>query len=89
MVRVYPCAVTGGPQYVKAITVPMPMIPLIAAGGVSLQTAAEFLAAGAAAVGVAGDLLDLDALRGGRTEEILTNARLSLDVIAQARTLAG
>jgi 2-dehydro-3-deoxyphosphogluconate aldolase / (4S)-4-hydroxy-2-oxoglutarate aldolase len=89
MVRVYPCGALGGPAYVKCLRTPLPEVPLIPAGGVSLQTAAEFISAGACAIEVESDLVDLDALRGGRINEIAMNARLYLDVIAQARTLAG
>jgi 2-dehydro-3-deoxyphosphogluconate aldolase/(4S)-4-hydroxy-2-oxoglutarate aldolase len=89
MVRVYPCGALGGPAYLRCLTTPLPEVPLIPAGGISLQTAAEFITAGAAALEVESDLVDLDALRGGRTNEIVTNARLYLEVMAQARTLAG
>jgi 2-dehydro-3-deoxyphosphogluconate aldolase / (4S)-4-hydroxy-2-oxoglutarate aldolase len=89
MVRVYPCGALGGPTYVKFLHTPLPQIPLMPAGGVSLQTAADFIAAGASALEVDLDLVDLDALRGGRTEDITTNAKLYLDVVAQARSIAG
>ena len=89
MVRVYPCGPLGGPPYVKFLHTSLPQVPLLPAGGVSLQTAAEFLAAGATALEVDVDLVDLDALRGGRTEELTTNAHLYLDVVAQARSIAG
>jgi 2-dehydro-3-deoxyphosphogluconate aldolase/(4S)-4-hydroxy-2-oxoglutarate aldolase len=87
MVRLYPCAL-GGPPYVKFLRTPLPHIPLVPAGGVSLQSAADFIAAGAAALEVDLDIVDLDALRGGRTQDIITNARLYVDVVTQARTLA-
>jgi 2-dehydro-3-deoxyphosphogluconate aldolase/(4S)-4-hydroxy-2-oxoglutarate aldolase len=89
LVRVYPCAVMGGPPYVKFLHTPLPQIPLMPAGGVSLQTASDFIAAGATALEVDLDLVDLDALRGGRAEEIATNAHLYVDVVAQARSIAG
>ena len=89
MVRVYPSGALGGPAYVRCLRTPLPEVPLIPAGGVSLQTAADFIAAGASAIEVESDLVDLDALRGGRINEITTNAHLYLDVIAQARTLVG
>lgn len=86
LVRLYPCAL-GGPAYVKFLRTPLPHVPLVPAGGVSLQTAADFIAAGAAALEVDLDLVDLDALRGGRTQDIVTNARLYVDVVTQARSL--
>jgi 2-dehydro-3-deoxyphosphogluconate aldolase/(4S)-4-hydroxy-2-oxoglutarate aldolase len=87
LVRVYPCAL-GGPAYLRLLRTPLPQVPLVPAGGVSLQTAADFIDAGAAALEVDLDLVDLDALRGGRQQDILTNARLYLDVVTQARSLA-
>jgi 2-dehydro-3-deoxyphosphogluconate aldolase / (4S)-4-hydroxy-2-oxoglutarate aldolase len=89
MVRVYPCGALGGPAYLRCLRTPLPEVPLIPAGGVTLQTASEFISAGAAALEVESDLVDLDALRGGRANEIATNARLYLDVMMQARSLAG
>jgi 2-dehydro-3-deoxyphosphogluconate aldolase/(4S)-4-hydroxy-2-oxoglutarate aldolase len=89
MVRVYPCGALGGPTYLKHLRAPLPEVPLIPAGGVSLQTAADFISVGASAIEVESDLVDLDALRGGRINEIAINAHLYLDVVAQARSLAG
>jgi 2-dehydro-3-deoxyphosphogluconate aldolase / (4S)-4-hydroxy-2-oxoglutarate aldolase len=88
IVRIYPCGVMGGPAYVKFLRAPLPQVRLLPAGGVSLQTAADFIAAGAVAVEVDLDLVDLDALHGGRTQDIAMNARLYLDVMSTARSLA-
>jgi 2-dehydro-3-deoxyphosphogluconate aldolase/(4S)-4-hydroxy-2-oxoglutarate aldolase len=89
MVRIYPCAAMGGPAYVKFLRTPLPHIRLLPAGGVSLQTAAEYINAGATAVEVESDLVDLDALHGGRPQEIVTNAHLYLDVMGQALQQVG
>jgi 2-dehydro-3-deoxyphosphogluconate aldolase / (4S)-4-hydroxy-2-oxoglutarate aldolase len=87
MVRVFPCGAMGGPTYVRFLRAPLPQVRLMPAGGVSLQTAADFIAAGAAALEVDQDLVDLDALHGGRLQDISMNVRLYLDVMAQARAL--
>ncbi len=87
MVRVYPAGVLGGPSYLKLLRASLPQIRLLAAGGVDLQTASAFLHAGAAALEIDQDLVDLDALRGGRVEEIRTNANLYIDVVVQALAL--
>jgi len=47
VVKVFPCSAMGGAKYLKALKAPFPQIELIPTGGVSLSTAAEFLAAGA------------------------------------------
>ena len=75
VVKVFPCSAVGGAKYLKALQGPLPQIPLIPTGGVSLATAEEFLAAGAFALGVGGDLVDTKAAREGRTSIITENAR--------------
>src|SRR5437660_1090267 len=57
-IKVFPCSALGGPSYIKALKGPFPQIELVPTGGVSLQTIAAFLAAGACAVGVGGELID-------------------------------
>lgn len=87
MVRIYPCGALGGPAYVKFLRAPLPHLRLMAAGGVDLRTAAEYLSCGAAALEIDVDLVDLDALRGGREQEIATNARLYIDVVVEALSM--
>jgi 2-dehydro-3-deoxyphosphogluconate aldolase / (4S)-4-hydroxy-2-oxoglutarate aldolase len=58
MVKVFPCGAVGGASYVKALKAPLPQIELIPTGGVSLETAADFIKAGASAVGAGADLVD-------------------------------
>jgi len=81
-VKVFPCSAVGGAKYLKAIKAPLPQIELIPTGGVSLATAAEFLEAGAIALGVGGDLVDNNAIRAGRPEVITENARKYLEIVA-------
>jgi 2-dehydro-3-deoxyphosphogluconate aldolase/(4S)-4-hydroxy-2-oxoglutarate aldolase len=89
MVKVFPCSALGGPAYVKAVRAPLPQIKIIPAGGVSLQAAPHYIAAGATAVEVGDeDLVDVGALRAGRLADIQTEVRLFVEVIAQARELS-
>jgi 2-dehydro-3-deoxyphosphogluconate aldolase/(4S)-4-hydroxy-2-oxoglutarate aldolase len=81
-VKVFPCSAVGGAKYLKAIKAPLPQIELIPTGGVSLATAAEFLDAGAIALGVGGDLVDNKAIRAGKPEVITENARKYLEIVA-------
>jgi 2-dehydro-3-deoxyphosphogluconate aldolase/(4S)-4-hydroxy-2-oxoglutarate aldolase len=81
-VKVFPCSAVGGAKYLKAIKAPLPQIELIPTGGVSLATAAEFLEAGAIALGVGGDLVDNKAVRAGKPEVITENARKYLEIVA-------
>lgn len=81
-VKVFPCSALGGAKYLKALKAPLPQIELIPTGGVSLSTAAEFLEAGAIALGVGGDLVDNKAIRAGKPEVITENARKYLEIVA-------
>ena len=65
LVKVFPANALGGPSYIKSLKAPLPQIGLVPTGGVNLQTAKEFLKAGASALGVGADLVDLAALRRG------------------------
>jgi 2-dehydro-3-deoxyphosphogluconate aldolase/(4S)-4-hydroxy-2-oxoglutarate aldolase len=59
-VKIFPCGNVGGPSYIKALKAALPQIPMIPTGGVNLTTAGSFLAAGAAALGVGGELISTD-----------------------------
>src|SRR5258708_15710068 len=62
-VKVFPCAPLGGPSYIKALKSPFPDVPLIASGGVNQHTAAEFILAGAIAIGIGRDFIQPDAIK--------------------------
>lgn len=85
VVKVFPCSALGGAKYLKALQGPLPQIQLIPTGGVSLSTAEEFLAAGAFALGVGGDLVDAKAAAEGRTQVITDNARKFIDIVRKFR----
>jgi 2-dehydro-3-deoxyphosphogluconate aldolase / (4S)-4-hydroxy-2-oxoglutarate aldolase len=85
-VKVFPCGQVGGAKYIKSLKGPLPQIPLVPTGGVNLTTAAEFLEAGAAALGVGGELCQPDALTSGNTAVIVENARKFLAIVAQTRS---
>jgi len=85
LVKVFPCGQLGGAKYIKALRGPLPQVPLVPTGGVNLHTAAEFIEAGAAALGVGGELVRSDALRAGKPEVIVENARKFLAVVKEAR----
>jgi 2-dehydro-3-deoxyphosphogluconate aldolase/(4S)-4-hydroxy-2-oxoglutarate aldolase len=62
-VKVFPCSLLGGPSYIRALRSPFPNIRLIASGGVIQGNAADFILAGAAALGVGRDLVSPEAVR--------------------------
>jgi 2-dehydro-3-deoxyphosphogluconate aldolase/(4S)-4-hydroxy-2-oxoglutarate aldolase len=84
-VKVFPAGNVGGPKYIKALKGPMPDVPLIPTGGVNLQTAAEFLEAGAAALGIGGELVHPGHLKSGNTEAIVDAARPFVAIVKETR----
>ena len=84
-VKVFPADSMGGAKYLRSLKAPLPHIKLIPTGGVSLSTAAEFIKAGAEAVGVGADLVNLNAIRRERAGEITETAREYLRIVAEAR----
>ena len=85
IVKVFPCGNVGGPKYIKALRAPFPHIEMIPTGGVNLETAGEFLKAGACAVAVGGELVDAKSVKEGKFDVIAERARQYLAVIARAR----
>ena len=84
-VKVFPCSAMGGASYLKALKAPLPHIRLIPTGGVTLDTASQYLKAGAVALGVGGDLVNSVALAQGKPELIVETARKYLEIIRQER----
>ncbi|HEY2964235.1 MAG TPA: bifunctional 4-hydroxy-2-oxoglutarate aldolase/2-dehydro-3-deoxy-phosphogluconate aldolase [Pyrinomonadaceae bacterium] len=84
-VKVFPAGAMGGASYIKALKAPLPQIELVPTGGVSLKTAADFIKAGASALGVGADLVDLKALREGQQHVITERAREFVQIVREAR----
>lgn len=84
-VKVFPCDSLGGAKYLKSLKAPLPQIDLVPTGGVSLKTAAEFIKAGASALGVGSDLVDLKALREGQASLITERASQFIEIVRDAR----
>jgi len=64
-VKIFPCSAMGGASYLKSLLAPFPFLKLIPTGGVTLETAASFIQAGARALGVGSDLVNLGAIDSG------------------------
>jgi 2-dehydro-3-deoxyphosphogluconate aldolase/(4S)-4-hydroxy-2-oxoglutarate aldolase len=73
-VKVFPCGQVGGKNYIRALKAPFPNLPLVASGGVTQQNAANFIMAGAAALGIGGELIPRDAIRLRQSDRIFTLA---------------
>ena len=85
VVKIFPCGNVGGPKYLKSLKAPFPKACLIPTGGVNASNAAEFIAAGAFALGVGADLVDAAALREGNLQKITAAARELVKAVASAR----
>ena len=84
-VKVFPAGAVGGASYLKALKAPLPQIELVPTGGVSLKTAADFIKAGAAALGVGADLVDIKAIREGQAGIITERAKQFVQIVHEAR----
>jgi 2-dehydro-3-deoxyphosphogluconate aldolase / (4S)-4-hydroxy-2-oxoglutarate aldolase len=84
-VKVFPCGNVGGASYIRALRAALPQIPMVPTGGVNLETASDFLCAGASALGVGGELISAAALKSGNWDAITENARLFVTIVRQAR----
>src|SRR5438270_7625762 len=85
IVKIFPAGNVGGPKYIKALKGPFPQIEMIPTGGVNLETAGEFLKAGACAVAVGGELVDAKSIKEGRFDTIEDRARQYLAIVSKAR----
>jgi 2-dehydro-3-deoxyphosphogluconate aldolase/(4S)-4-hydroxy-2-oxoglutarate aldolase len=84
-VKIFPCGTVGGAKYIKALKAPLPQIPMIPTGGVNLNTAADFILAGAAALGIGGELVSATALESGNTAAIVEAAQGIVAIVRNAR----
>jgi len=84
-VKIFPCGNVGGAKYIKALKGPLPQIPMIPTGGVNLNTAAEFIQAGSAALGIGGELILAAALKSGNMREITELAKQYVSIVREAR----
>jgi len=83
-VKVFP-AKTVGPAHLGAMKGPLGQIPMMPTGGVGPNNAAEYIDAGAFAVGAGGALVDYDAAERGDYEAITETAREFTRVVEEAR----
>lgn len=87
-VKIFPCGAVGGAKYIKALKGPLPQIPMIPTGGVNLTTASDFILAGAAALGIGGELVSASALESGDLAPIVEAARGFVSIVRSARKSA-
>ena len=84
VVKIFPSEVTG-PAYLKALHGPLPQIRLMPTGGVNLETAADFLRAGACALGLGSALVESKAIAGRDFGRIESLARKYVQIVTETR----
>ena len=89
LVKVYPCSLLGGASYIKTLRLPFPQVSLIAAGGVTQQTAADFIHAGADALGIGRDLVNEEAVQRREINWIRELSQRFLQIVREARAQTG
>jgi 2-dehydro-3-deoxyphosphogluconate aldolase/(4S)-4-hydroxy-2-oxoglutarate aldolase len=88
LIKIFPCGNLGGPKYLRSLKAPFPDAVLIPTGGVNASNVPDYIAAGAFALGVGGELVDLTALHAGNLAKITQAARELVQAVHEARGLA-
>lgn len=88
IVKVFPSEITG-PAYLKAVHAPLPQVRLMPTGGVNLETAADYLRAGACALGIGSSLVDPKAIAAGDFGRIESLARQYMAIVRETRASLG
>lgn len=83
MVKIFP-AESMGPGYLKAVLAPLPQVRLAPTGGISADNAADYLKAGATALGVGGKLVDKQAVARGDFAALTAEAQRLMKAVKQA-----
>jgi 2-dehydro-3-deoxyphosphogluconate aldolase/(4S)-4-hydroxy-2-oxoglutarate aldolase len=81
MVKIFPCSAMGGASYLRALKAPLPHVKLLPTGGVVLDNMLDYLAAGASAVGVGTDLVNLGLLEMEGPEALTARARRFVEAL--------
>jgi 2-dehydro-3-deoxyphosphogluconate aldolase/(4S)-4-hydroxy-2-oxoglutarate aldolase len=86
MVKIFPCSAMGGASYLRALKAPLPQVKMLPTGGVDVTTAADFIKAGAAALGVGAAVVDLKLLAKEGPGAVTERCRQLVEVVRAART---
>jgi 2-dehydro-3-deoxyphosphogluconate aldolase/(4S)-4-hydroxy-2-oxoglutarate aldolase len=83
-VKLFP-ADTLGPAYIRALKAPLPQLQIIPTGGVTTQTAGDFIRAGCAAVAAGSSLISKDVLARKDWKTLTETSRQFVEAVAAAR----
>lgn len=84
IVKIFPSDIHGS-KYLRALRGPLPQVRMMPTGGVALDTAADFLRAGACALGVGSSLVEADAVATGNMQRIESLARQFVQLVRETR----
>lgn len=88
IVKVFPASV-GGPDFIKNVRGPLPQIPIIPTGGINLENAADFIKAGAVAIGAGGNLVDHQVIAEENYAQLTNMAQKYVEIVKKARGNVG
>jgi 2-dehydro-3-deoxyphosphogluconate aldolase / (4S)-4-hydroxy-2-oxoglutarate aldolase len=74
-----------GPTYIKNILAPLPMLRIIPTGGVTVETAASFIAAGCVALAAGSSLVSKDVLKSKDWKKLSATAAAFVEAVKKAR----
>lgn len=86
-VKVFPASAVGA-DYIRQVRAPLPQVRLMPTGGISASNVAEYIKAGASAVGVGGKLVDKEAVAQARYDQLTQRAREVVGALQIARRAA-
>jgi 2-dehydro-3-deoxyphosphogluconate aldolase / (4S)-4-hydroxy-2-oxoglutarate aldolase len=86
VVKIFPAG-SVGPRYIKELRGPLPQVDMMPVGGVDLGNAADFIRAGAVALGIGGELVDRRAVAEGRFDLLEEKARRFTDAVREGRSV--
>ncbi len=84
-VKVFPSSGVGA-SYIKDVKAPLPHIPLVPTGGINAENAAEFIAAGATALGVGSSLVNNQLIESGQFGSLTERAKKLSAEVQRARS---
>ncbi len=85
MIKLFPASF-GGASLVKAMLAPLPQLEIVPVGGVNLDTAADFIRKGAAALGVGSSLVNQKLLDTGELDELTRRAEMFIQAVKDGRS---
>ncbi|MCY4567582.1 MAG: bifunctional 4-hydroxy-2-oxoglutarate aldolase/2-dehydro-3-deoxy-phosphogluconate aldolase [Candidatus Poribacteria bacterium] len=84
-VKVFPSSGVGA-DYIKDVKAPLPQIPLVPTGGISAENAADFITAGATALGVGSALVNNQLIAAGEFASLTERAEKLIKEVQRARS---